>query len=135
MKLNNFLDETTAVIFIHFLLYRPSTNSWVAGNYLLERGAYNMILPYPVKLIAFIPNIYYGTEGEQLFKNDLVRLIFACLLLAFVALRVYKISKVNWKKSVSYLFLEVGLFNMGVGIFSILSVITAIRQSSKGRDL
>lgn len=55
-----------------------------------------------------------------------MRLIFACLLLAFVALRVYRIGKVNWKSGISYLFLEVGLFNMGVGIFSILSVITAI---------
>lgn len=91
--------------------------------------------PYPAAIEAFIPNIYYGEEGEKRFENDIVRLIFACLLLSFVAYRIVKIGRLSIKNAFKYVFLEVGLFNTGVGVFSVMSVATALKQSLKARDL
>lgn len=93
LKLQHFLDETTALVFIAFTMYSPSMNSWLSCNFLLERNSYNFISPFRAKLTAFQPNIYYGDEGIKRFQFDLVRLIFACVLLSFVAMRIYKIGK------------------------------------------
>ncbi|CAD8151061.1 unnamed protein product [Paramecium pentaurelia] len=136
LRKEQFLDAATAVIFIHFVIYNPSINLWIQANFLLERNAQNKLTPYRAELTGFIPNIYYGDDGQRLFQIDITKLIMASILLAFVAYRFYKI-KINTGKlgpAFLYITMEIGFFNCGVGILTIISVAMSLQQSLQGRD-
>ncbi|CAD8065374.1 unnamed protein product [Paramecium sonneborni] len=136
LRKEEFLDAATAAIFIHFVIYNPSINLWIQVNFLLERNPQNKLTPYKAELQGFIPNLYYGDEGQRLFQIDMTKLIMASILLAFVAYRFYKI-KINTGRlgpAFLYITMEIGFFNCGVGMLTIISVAMSLQQSLQGRD-
>ncbi|CAD8153706.1 unnamed protein product [Paramecium octaurelia] len=136
LRREQFLDAATAVIFINFVIYNPSINLWIQVNFLLERNAQNKLTPYRTELIGFIPNLYYGEDGQRLFQIDIAKLIMACILLSFVAYRFYRIKQNTGKLGPAFLYItmEIGFFNCGVGILTIISVAMSLQQSLQGQD-
>lgn len=54
----------------------------------------------------------------------MVKLIMACILLTFVTYRFYKIKKNTGKigPALLYVTMEIGFFNIGVGVITVISV-------------
>ncbi|KAM3130691.1 hypothetical protein pb186bvf_017199 [Paramecium bursaria] len=134
MKQRFFIDEYTQSLFIHFSSSSPSYNIWVQGNFILERNMHNQIIPYFPVLHGFNPNIFY--KNRPLILLELVKLVLSICLLLYVGyfIRVQYQTK-SLKRSIKYVIKEVGFFNLGASISTMLGVITSFKQYNLDLDL
>ncbi|KAM3139121.1 hypothetical protein pb186bvf_008719 [Paramecium bursaria] len=139
LKENYYIDEKTQAVIISFASIQSDLNIWMIGNFLFERNPHGQFIPYFPLIQAFIPNMYYGGINNSYMQIDITRIFFVTILLIYIIYRsiiLYNttLERQKIKRILQYIFLEAGIFNVGVIISSYLHIASAFDQFSLGLD-
>lgn len=126
---NPYYDGSTRSLFITFTIYSPSTNLWVACEFLYELSVMGLVNPSYSLIRPFKPNLLENSKERGLWAAEFLRL-FGTLYI-FVVLIVQKVVKM---KSLTKLFsLEIMLsimIDLAIVVFCITIFILTLILSS-----